>query len=80
VNAPILLITASVQGLGRPSPTLVPCWQGFRLQQGTSVGAGLPQPSVQWQWRGSSLIGGACLVFNYHVMGGGMECMDLCRL
>jgi hypothetical protein len=33
-----------LQGWGRPSPTLVPWRQGFRLQQGTSVGVGLPKP------------------------------------
>jgi len=32
-------------GWGRPAPTLVPWRQGFRLQQGTSVGVGLPKPS-----------------------------------
>jgi hypothetical protein len=30
---------------GRPAPTLVPWRQRFRLQQGTSVGVGLPKPS-----------------------------------
>jgi hypothetical protein len=47
-------------GWGRPTPTLVPWRQGFRLQQGTSVGAGMPKPhhgrSHSWrlkltQWR-----------------------------
>jgi hypothetical protein len=33
-------------GLGRPAPTLVPCWSLNPCLQGTSVGAGLPQPSV----------------------------------
>jgi len=31
-------------GWGRPTPTLVPWRQGFRLQQGTSVSVGLPKP------------------------------------
>jgi hypothetical protein len=34
------------RGWGRPTPTLVPWRQGFRLQQGTSVGAGLPKPGT----------------------------------
>jgi hypothetical protein len=37
-------ITQYSPGWGRPTPTLVPWRQGFRLQQGTSVGAGLPKP------------------------------------
>jgi hypothetical protein len=35
-------------GWGRPAPTLVPWRQGFRLQQGTSVGVGLPKPLEPW--------------------------------
>jgi hypothetical protein len=35
----------SQDGWGRPAPTLVPWRQGFRLQQGTSVGASLPKSS-----------------------------------
>jgi hypothetical protein len=31
-------------GLGKPTPTLVPCWSLNPCLQGTSVGAGLPQP------------------------------------
>ena len=33
-------------GWGRPTPTLVPWRQGFRLQQGTSVGADMPKPML----------------------------------
>jgi len=35
-----------VVGWGIPTPTLVPWRQGFRLQQGTSVGVGLSKPVV----------------------------------
>jgi hypothetical protein len=37
--------TKGKPGWGRPTPTLVPWRQGFRLQQGTSVGVGLPKPA-----------------------------------
>jgi len=33
-------------GLGRPTPTLVPCWSLNPCLQGTSVGVGLPQPTT----------------------------------
>jgi hypothetical protein len=33
-----------LEGLGRPAPTLVPCWSLNPCLQGTSVGVGLPQP------------------------------------
>jgi hypothetical protein len=36
---------AASGGWGRLAPTLVPWRQGFRLQQETSVGAGLPKPA-----------------------------------
>ena len=35
-------------GWGRPTPTLIPWRQGFRLQQGTSVGVGLPKLCSHW--------------------------------
>jgi hypothetical protein len=36
--------------LGRPAPTLVPCWSLNPCLQGTSVGVGLPQPIGHNQW------------------------------
>jgi len=36
---------------GRPTPTLIPWRQGFRLQQGTSVGVGLPKPDFPLSYK-----------------------------
>ena len=36
--------TPLILGWGRPTPTLATWRQGFRLQQGMSVGVGLPEP------------------------------------
>ena len=33
-------------GLGRPAPTLVPCWSLNPCLQGTCVDVGLPQPKI----------------------------------
>jgi hypothetical protein len=35
-----------IGGLGRPTPTLVPCWSLNPCLQGTNVGVGLPQPGI----------------------------------
>jgi hypothetical protein len=40
--------SSKMMGWGRPTPTLVPWRQGFRLQQGRSVGASLSKP----KWSG----------------------------
>jgi hypothetical protein len=40
-----LVNTLHERGLGRPTPTLVPCWSLNPCLQGTSVGPGLPQPT-----------------------------------
>ena len=37
-------------GLGKPTPTLVPCWSLNPCLQGTSVGVGLPQLKGGWGW------------------------------
>ena len=39
-------VVGEIFGWGRPTSTHVPWRQGFRLQQGTSVGAGLPKPII----------------------------------
>jgi hypothetical protein len=51
------LLIQLFNGLGRPAPTLVPCWSLNPCLQGTSVGVGLLQPSsTGWKIFGKSLI------------------------
>jgi len=62
-------------GLGRWASTLVPCWSLNPCPQGTSVGAGLPQPwnlcnffsEMEWVCRGMAR-GASRFVILFHVV------------